>query len=250
MCMQKEEKKLPKATAEIVKEYDELQQKLNGLDPSWTDEEVNAVSKRLNELEDNYDWFNVEYTDPATGKKGLKTVSGEVIAPALYDGFNEFQNYLFAPHAPAIAIKDGKCGIVKGDGSGQQLCDFKFDDIHSHPFCTLFMARWDGEKERFGIITANGDIVCPNILTGIGDAANGILTIESGDKHGVIDIETYQCVLPEYDDLEMDAEADIVFVKGDKRGYVTEEKGEFVAVEQYETDENYIDVPVLATRLP
>lgn len=62
--------------------------------------------------------------------------------------------------------------------------------------------------------------------------------------------DTYQCVLPEYDDLEIDAEADIVFVKGDKRGYVTEDKGEFVTVEQYETDENFIDVPVLATRLP
>jgi hypothetical protein len=48
----------------------------------------------------------------------------------------------------------------------------------------------------------------------------------------------------------MDAEADIVFIKGDKRGYITEEKCEFVTVDQYETDENFIDVPVLATRLP
>ena len=230
--MQKVEKNLPKATAEIVREYDELQQKLNGLDPSWSDEEVKAASERLYELENNYDWFNVEFTDPATGKKGLKTVSGEVIAPALYDGFNEFHSYTFAPHSPVIAIKDGKCGIVKGDGSGLQLCDFKFDFIQSLPFCTLFVARW------------------PNILTGVSEAVNGIMSIESGDKCGVIDIDTYQCVLPEYDDLEMDAEADIVFVKGDKRGYVTEDKGEFVTVEQYETDENYIDVPVFATRLP
>ena len=248
--MQKVEKNLPKATAEIVREYDELQQKLNGLDPSWSDEEVKAASERLYELENNYDWFNVEFTDPATGKKGLKTVSGEVIAPALYDGFNEFHSYTFAPHSPVIAIKDRKCGIVKGDGSGLQLCDFKFDFIQSLPFCTLFVARWDGEKERFGIIAGNGEIICPNILTGVSEAVNGIMSIESGDKCGVIDIDTYQCVLPEYDDLEMDAEADIVFVKGDKRGYVTEDKGEFVTVEQYETDENYIDVPVLATRLP
>ena len=248
--MKEEQKNLPKATAEIVREYDELQQKLNGLDPSWSDEEVNAISARLTELENNYDWFNVEFTDPTTGKKGLKTVSGEVIAPALYDGFNEFHSYTFAPHSPVIAIKDGKCGIVKGDGSGLQLCDFKFDFIQSLPFCSLFVARWDGEKERFGIIAGNGEIICPNILTGVSEAVNGIMSIESGDKCGVIDIDTYQCVLPEYDDLEMDAEADIVFVKGDKRGYVTEDKGEFVTVEQYETDESFIDVPVFATRLP
>ena len=248
--MQKVEKNLPKATAEIVREYDELQQKLNGLDPSWSDEEVKAASERLYELENNYDWFNVEFTDPATGKKGLKTVSGEVIAPALYDGFNEFHSYTFAPHSPVIAIKDGKCGIVKGDGSGLQLCDFKFDFIQSLPFCTLFVARWDGEKERFGIIAGNGEIICPNILTGVSEAVNGIMSIESDGKWGVIDTDCYLCVLPEYDDLEIDAEADIVFVKGDKRGYVTEDKGEFVTVEQYETDENYIDVPVFATRLP
>lgn len=248
--MKKEEKKLPKATVEIVKEYDELQQKLNGLDPSWSDEEVNATSNRMYELENSYDWFNVEFTDPITSKKGLKSVSGEVIAPALYDGFIECQSYIFTPHAPVIAIKDGKCGIVKGDGSGLQLCDFKFDSIHSHPFCMLFVARWDGEKERFGIIAENGEVVCPNILTGISEPVNGIMSIESGDKFGVIDIDTYQCVLPEYDDLEIDTEADIVFIKGEQRGYVTEEKCEFVSIEQYETDEKYIDVPVLATRLP
>ena len=249
--MQKVEKKLPKATAEIAREYDELQQKLNGPELSWSDKVMKAASERLYELEKNYDWYNVEFTDPATGKKGLKTVSGEVIVPALYDGFNEHHSYIFSPHAPAIAIKDGKCGIVKGDGSGQQLCDFKFDSINSYIFTTLFLARWDGVKDRFGIIAANGEIICPNILTAYGDQpCNGIAEIFSDDKCGVIDLDTYQCVLPEYDELEIDAEADIVFVKGDKRGYVTEENGEFVTIEQYETDENYIDVPVFATRLP
>ena len=249
--MKEEQKNLPKATPEIVKEYDELQQKLKGLDPSWTDKEANALSDRIYELEQQYDWFNVEFTDPVTGKKGLKTVAGELIAPAQYDGFNELQSYVYSPHAPVIAIKDGKCGIVRGDGSGQQLCDFKFDDIRTYTFTTLFLARWDGVKESFGIIAANGEIICPNILTSYdAQPCNGIAQLFSGDKYGVIDLDTYQCVLPEYDDLEMDAEADIIFVKGDKRGYITEEKGEFVTVEQYETDENYIDVPVLATRLP
>jgi hypothetical protein len=249
--MKEEKKNLPKATPEIVKEYDELQQKLKGLDPSWSDKEANAVTNRIYELETNYDWFNVEFTDPVTGKKGLKTVAGELIAPAQYDGFNELQSYVYSPHAPVVAIKDGKCGIIKGDGSGQQLCDFKFDDIRSYTFTSLFLARWDGVKESFGIIAANGEIICPNILTSYdAQPCNGIAQLFSGDKYGVIDLDTYQCVLPEYDDLEMDAEADIIFVKGDKRGYITEEKGEFVTVEQYETDENFIDVPVLATRLP
>lgn len=244
--MKNVKKNLPKATAEIAREYDELQQKLNA--PEYS-EKISELSERLCELENSYDWFNVEFTDPATGKKGLKTVSGEVIAPALYDGFNEYRSYTCSPHAPVIAIKDGKCGIVKGDGSGQQLCDFKFDSIRSHPGCTLYLACWDGEKERCGIIAADGRIVCPNILTGISVPFNGIMSIESGDKCGVIDIDTYQCVLPEYDDLEMDDEADIVFIKGGQRGYVTEDKGEFITEDQYENDDNYIDVPVFSTRI-
>lgn len=244
-----EQKKLPKATPEVAKEYDELQRKLNGLDPSWKDKDANTVIGRIDELEQNYDWFNVEFTDPETGKKGLKTVSGEVIAPALYDGFCEHQSYIYYPHNPVVAIKDGKCGIIKGDGSGQQLCDFKFDDIQSHPQCSLFIARWGGEKERFGIIAVNGDIICPNILTAYSEACNGIMTIENDGKCGVIDLYTYQCVLPEYDDLEIDAEDAVIFVKGKERGYVTEES-EFVTIEQYENDENYIDAPIIATRLP
>ena len=249
--MKEEQKKLPKATPEIVKEYNELQQKLKGLDPSWTDKEANEVSGRIYELEQKYDWFNVVFTDPITRKKGLKTVAGELIAPAQYDGFNELQSYVYSPHAPVIAIKDGKCGIIKGDGTDLLLCDFKFDDIRTYTFTSLFLARWDGVKENFGIIAANGEIICPNILTSYdAQPCNGIAQLFSGDKYGVIYLDTYQCVLPEYDDLEMDAEADIVFIKGDKRGYITEGKGEFVTVEQYETDENFIDVPVLATRLP
>ena len=222
--MKEEKKNLPKATPEIVKEYDELQQKLKGFDPSWSDKEANAVTDRICELETNYDWFNVEFIDPVTGKKGLKTVAGELIAPAQYDGFNELQSYVFSPHAPVIAIKDGNCGIVRGDGSGQQLCDFKFDDIRTYTFTTLFLARWDGVKERFGIIAANGEVICPNILTSYdAQPCNGIAQLFSGDKYGVIDLDTYQCVLPEYDELEMDAEADIIFHKGDQKGYVTEE---------------------------
>ena len=42
--MQKVEKNLPKATVEIVKEYDELQQKLNGLDPTWTSKTIRITS--------------------------------------------------------------------------------------------------------------------------------------------------------------------------------------------------------------
>jgi len=238
--MKKEEKMKPKATAELAKEYDELNKMVC---------EGKGDGKKLNELMENYDWFNVVFTDAETGKKGLKTVADEVIVPAIYDDFDEVQSYLYAPHHPAVAIKDGKYGIVKADGSGEQLCEFKFDYIGSIPFCQLFVARWDGVKEKIGIISPNGTVICPNVLTGYCEQTNEILPIKNGDKWGVIDLGNLQCVLPEYDDLEMDVEADVVFVKDGKRGYITED-GEFVTVEQYEKDGKYIDVPVISTYLP
>lgn len=247
--METTEKKLPKATTEIVKEYDELQEKLKGLDPSWSSEEANAVMGRIYELENSYDWFHVEFTDPTTGKKGLKTIAGEVIAPALYDGFYEYHDYVFTPHAPVIAIKDGKCGIIMGDGTGQQLCDFKFDAIRSITFSSLFMARWGGVEDYFGIITATGDIICPNILTRIDEPFNTLLPIGTDDKTGCIDLYTHQLVSPDYDDVDLTDDGPIVFIKDGERGYVTD-KGEYITLEQYDTDENYTDVPVISTRLP
>ena len=246
--MKENEKKLPKATAEIVSEYNELKKILCAEKFSSFSEKFKAASERMVELENSYDWFNFEFTDPVTEKKGLKTVTGEVIVPALYDGFCEFHSFLFEPHAPVIAVKNGKWGIVKGNGSGQEVCEFKFDSIASAPFCTLFFARWDGEKERFGIIAVDGEIVCPNILTSYGEPFNGVMTIESDGKHGIIDIDSYQCVLPEYDELEIDNDDYVIFHKGNQKGYVTE-NGEFVTLEQYDSDDNYIDVPVLSTRL-
>ena len=138
--MSTEQKKLSKPTAEVLREYDELTKKFEDIHYSWSNDEINVVFQRIKELEDQYDWFNVEFTDPITGKKGLKDVAGKVVAPALYDGFCEYQSYTYAPYAPVLAIKDGKCGIIRGDGSGNRLCGFMFDSIHSILFTTLFMA--------------------------------------------------------------------------------------------------------------
>lgn len=40
---------------EVIKEYDELVQRSKGIDPSWKDEEVNALIGQIDELEKEYD---------------------------------------------------------------------------------------------------------------------------------------------------------------------------------------------------
>lgn len=46
---------------EVIKEYDELVQKSNGIDPSWKDEEVNALMDRISELEKEYDQTGISF---------------------------------------------------------------------------------------------------------------------------------------------------------------------------------------------
>ena len=230
------EKNLPSPTTEIVKEYDELVRQMQEKEKAH--ENTDAIVDRLGELMAPYDWFNEEFTDPATGKKGQKTVAGEVVLPALYDAIAERYNYTFNPHEPVPVCKDGKWGIVKGDGSGEELCEFKFDVIDHISIYSLYAARWGGDKDHFGVIDVHGKVICPNILTSYSDwEINAIIAIKAGDKWGVIDGNTHLCVLPEYDDIESSPDEFIVFRKDGVEGYITDQ-GEFVTKQQYEEDEN------------
>ena len=242
--MTKDNTTRPKATAEVIKEFEDLRDALQRTDPA--DGNLKVLTDKYTELEESYDWFNIEYTDPTTGKKGMKDVAGKLVVPACYDGFYEFRSYLHSPYAPVIAFKEGKYGIVRGDGSGQILCEFKFDSISHMDFTSLYIARWDGNKEYFGVIATNGDVICPNILTLYYEPFNGIVIIESNKKLGVIDLDTYQCVLPEYDNLDADPDEYIVFHKDGQEWYITDE-GERITKEQFENDEKYADAYCLNT---
>ena len=237
--MATEEKKLPKATAEQAKQYDELKEQLSTLDPSWSDDEVNAICSKQNHLEDSYDWLHVEFTDPETGKVGVKDVAGNIVIPAQYDEVLTLGSYVYRNTFPHVVRKDGKVGIVKADGSGEALTDFRFDTAAWILGCNLFIAKWGGDKEHFGVVDPLGNVVCPNILTGFSPVdINQIIFIERHGKHGVIDGSTHLCVLPEYDEVVSSPDEFIVFRKGDQEGYVSED-GEFVTKEQYENDEHY-----------
>ena len=249
-------KQLAKATMEQVKEYAEWQKRASEFDEKFKnadkesyEKELALLNENLHRLENEYDWFNFTFSDPSTGKVGLMSVAGEVIAPAIFDRFVESWSYLSAPHAPVVAFKDGKCGIVVGDGSGKVLCEFKYDHIKHLPYTSLYLAFWGGEKKCFGVIAVDGSVVCPNILTSYTEYVNGIVAIQSNDKHGVIDAYSHQCILPEYDDVELDSEGAVIFYKDGQKGYVST-KGEFITVDQYENGNEYDDADLISTWLP
>ena len=73
------------------------------------------MNEVMNEnLENCYDWSNVEFTDPATGKKGLKSIKGELVIPAQYDSFPNLGSLFLDPWEYIVAVKNGKYGILSG----------------------------------------------------------------------------------------------------------------------------------------
>lgn len=71
-----------------------------------------------------------------------------------------------------------------------------------------------------------------------------------GGKVGALDVSTFNYVLPEFDDLDGDADVNILFHKDGVKGYVIEETGEFVPKDKFEEDEKYDTAYVYNTFLP
>lgn len=63
-------------------------------------------------------------------------------------------------------------------------------------------------------------------------------------------VSTFNYVLPEFDDLDGDADVNILFHKDGVKDYVIEETGEFVPKDKFEEDEKYDDAYVYNTFLP
>lgn len=127
--MENTNRKLSRPTAEVISEYERVYDELRGLDPTWTTEELNEYLGKEYELETNYDWSNVEFTDPITGKKGLKGIKGELIVSAQYDAFPSPGSCVLDPWEPIIAILDGKYGLLSGKGDEEIYVPFEYDHI-------------------------------------------------------------------------------------------------------------------------
>lgn len=223
---------LPRATAEMAQRVNELQAMAQqpGAD-------LEAINKEYCPLVESHNWYNYEFTDPETGKVGVKDVAGNILVPAHYDGACFLESYLVTPRAPHMMQRDGKCGIVAADGSGKELSPFKFDALRHVDSSPLYVAWWGNERDRFGLVLCDGTVIVQNILTGCSAPWNDIVFIEADGKHGAIDITTLQVVLPEYDEVYPDENELVVFRKGEVHGYIDTE-GRFVTVKDYESD-NY-----------
>ena len=235
----KKEKKLLQASVEMAQRYVEMTKQFIDLlnsDP-LDSEKLDALNKEYAHLCDNYDWFNYEFTDPTTGKVGVKDVAGNILVPARYDEACSLGHYMGTPRAPHVMKRDGKCGIVAADGSGQELSPFAYDAAEPIHGTSLFMAWWGGADKRFGIVTPKGTVLVDNILTKVYQAENGMMVIERDGKQGIIDLNSLQVVMPEYDEVFPEPDELVLFTRDGQQGYV-DTQGRFVTLQDYEND-NY-----------
>ena len=243
----KEEQKLPRPSVEKLNEFDELCKQTHATELG--SEQYQDLLDKVNDIIASYDLNNYIFEDPVTGKKGVKNPAGVVLVPANYDEFNFVGDHSYFTVSHVAAQKDGKYGVVTADGTDKVLCDFRFDYLQWYPYTGLYLARWDGVKEKFGMVNKEGKEFIPNVLTQLHEPWNDFMLLESDGKFGALDTNTFFFVMPEYDNIDADPEELVVFHKDGAEGYVIEETGEFITKEQYEDDEQFVDAYVYNTNL-
>lgn len=238
---------LPRPTVNQLNEYDNLVATLKNSDLQGA--AYDDTIERINQLVASFDWNNYEFTDPATGLKGVKNAAGQILVPAQFEGFTFLGDHHVFDLSHLAAQKNGKFGIVKADGTGLPLCDFRFDVLIFDAYTGLYHGRWDGVEDKFGYVTIDGKVFIPNVITKFYEPWNDFILLEADGKFGALDCSTMNFVLPQYDKVDCEPDTDAVFYKDGVAGYVVEETGEFVPVDQFEDDEKYDGVYVFNTNI-
>jgi len=241
------EKNLPRPTVNQLNEYDHLSAMLKN--PDLRGDAYDDTIDRINQLVSSFDWNNYEFTDPTTGLKGVKNAAGQILVPAQFEGFTILGDHHVFDLKHLAAKKNGKFGVVKADGTGETLCDFRFDILIWDAYTGLYHGCWDGVKGKFGYVTIDGKVFIPNIITKFYEPWNDFILLEADGKFGALDCSTMCFVLPQYDKVDCEPDTDAVFYKDGVAGYVVEDTGEFVPVDQFEDNEKYDNAYVFNTNI-
>ncbi len=139
----------------------------------------------------------------------------------------------------------GKKGVK--NPAGQIIVPAEYDELLLNPFTGLYHACWGNVKGKYGMVAPNGEVLIPNILTSTYAPWNDFMLLEADGKFGAMDVRTLCFVLPEYDKVDWEPDENVVFHKGGVKGYIVEETGEFVPIDQFEDDEKYDDAYIFNT---
>lgn len=225
--------KRPKATKELAEHLDFINaemDRLRNVDTLDADRQLQHLYKEREELISKYDWFDEVFEK--NGKKGLKDVKGNIVVPAIYDDYSSVPSYAYRC-LPAVAIQDGKMGMVECDGKGTPRSAFEFTRIENIPATAVDVVTKAGDEEHFALMIM-GTVITPFELTKYYMPYNGCFIVRGdNNKVGIFDFMRLIYISPEYDEIYGGCVGeDFVFVKDGVEGWVTLDK-RFVSKEEY-----------------
>lgn len=215
-----------KPSMEVIARIDELEAMISSDAQNMPDE---LFEEHANLIQ-NYDWYDEEFEE--NGKVGLKNVKGEVLVPAIYDGFYSFESYL-VPSVAAAAKKDGKLLLVKRDGMGTPVTEAKFTHIERIDFSAIYAVCQD-EDGKYCALMAGGEVFTPYEIEHCYQQVDGCIIVEADGKYGVLAVDQgLVYISPEYDEVcDQGFGEDFLFVKDGVEGYVTLDN-RFISKEEY-----------------
>ena len=197
-----------------------------------------VLNAEFHSLIEQYDWSDEIFED--NGKKGVRNIKGEILVPAMYDDF-AFTGYYYSHLVNVAAVKDGKMGLVKYNGTGTPVTDFEYSTIKLIPLTScLYAVKTDADPKHFALLIP-GVMRTPFELDKYYERCDNNLFVDGDGKCGVYDLSSGVYVAPEYDEIEfIDLGENYIFVKDGVKGYLALDK-RFISLDDYEklSDEEY-----------
>ena len=159
-----------------------------------------AEQQKEIDILDKYKWFTTVIEGPS-GKKGLRHADGHILIPAIYDDIVYTYDCLQLNFPVLPALKNGKCGLVKCDGTGTPTTDFCYDRIELVPYNPHVFYYWKGGSLSFGLLLITGTEICPCIIDGCYEPMQTCMIFRSGNYYGLYDLGE-RIVMPIYDNIE------------------------------------------------
>lgn len=223
----------PQCTPELYAMMRDLMSKSDKMN----DEELQQMS----DIQEKYSWFTTVFVG-ADGKKGLRHADGRVLIPAIYDEIGYTYDCLFMTLPVLPAVKNGKCGLVKCDGTGASITDFCYDSIGLVPFNSQVFYYRKGGSLAFGLLQMTGKELYPCIIDECYEPMQTCMIFRCGDYYGLYDLVD-RVVMPMFDNIEwVDENEPLKFTLNGILGYLDRDfkfvpKSEVDAIE--DEDERY-----------
>ena len=164
------------------------------------------------------DW--IQWKNGKAGLRGFDYVDG---IPCLFDEILITFDGKERMEDPIPVRKDGKCGLVRPDGTATPVTPFKYDLLFREPHTDYvkYIAVTDG---KYGIVDITGKEVIPCILDDIFERRDrdGFLPILRDGKWGIFP-EHNAYILPKFDEIDIQSEDYLRARIGTTWGWITEE---------------------------